>query len=71
MHHEQTLKILLRYIRDTIDYDIVYNERLNINESHDSNVKLKTFSNFDYVVDKLNRKSILEYIYMMIEESIS
>ena len=71
MHHEQALKILLRYIRFIIDYDIVYDERLDNNESYNSSVKLKAFLNFDYVVDKFNRKSILEYIYIMIEESIS
>ena len=45
----------------------------NVNESsnNNENFKFKTFSNFDYVVDKLNKKSIFEYIYMFIEKSIT
>ena len=70
IHYEQALMILLRYIRFTIDLDIVYKTKLSISESSNSNknFKFKTFSNFDDAVDKLNKKSILEYIYMFVEE---
>ena len=67
IHHDKAMKTLLRYIRSTIDFDIVYDLRLNNSE----NFKFKIFSNFDYAVDKLNRKSILEYVYMFVEKSIS
>ena len=67
IHHDKTLKTLLRYIRFIFDFDLVYDLKLNNNESF----KLKTFANFDYVVDKLNRKSILDYHYMFVEESIA
>ena len=67
IHHDKTMKILLRYIRSTIDFDIVYDLKLNNNE----NFKFKIFSNFDYAIDKLNKKSIFEYVYMFVEKSIS
>ena len=67
IHHDRAMKILFRYIRSTIDFDIVYDLKLDNSESF----KLKIFSNSDYAVDKLNRKSIFEYVYMFVEKSIS
>ena len=63
---------LLRYVRSTIDLDIVYEMKSSVNESSNSseNFRFKVFSDFDYAVDKLNKKSILEYIYMFVQESI-
>ena len=73
IHHEQTLMILLRYVRFTINFDIVYKMKLNINENSNNNrnFKFKTFLDFDYAADKLNKKSILEYVYMFVEELIT
>ena len=67
IHHDKTIKILFRYIRSIIDFDIVYDLKLNNNE----NFKFKIFSNFDYAIDKLNKKSIFEYVYMFVERLIS
>ena len=67
IHHDKTMKILLRCIRSIIDFDIVYDLKLNNSE----NFKFKIFSNSDYAIDKLNKKSILEYVYMFVERSIS
>ena len=73
IHYEQMLIILLRYVRFTIDFDIVYKMKSNVNESlnNNENFKFKTFSNFDYVADKFNKKSIFKYIYMFAEKSIT
>ena len=64
--------ILLQYVRFTIDLNIIYEMKLNVskNLNNSKNFKFKIFSNFDYVVDKLNRKSIFEYVYMFAERSI-
>ena len=72
IYHEQTLIILFRYVRFTIDFNIIYKMKSNVNESsnNNENFKLKTFSNFDYIADKLNKKSIFKYIYMFTEELI-
>ena len=45
----------------------------NINESlnNNENFKFKSFSDFDYAVDKLNKKSIFEYVYIFVERSIA
>ena len=67
IHYDKTIKILFRYIRSIIDFDIVYDLTSNNNE----NFKFKIFSNFDYEIDKLNKKSIFEYVYMFVEKSIS
>ena len=67
IHHDKTMKTLFRYIRSTIDLDIVYDLKLDNNKSF----KFKFFSNFDYAIDKLNKKSIFEYVYMFVERSIS
>ena len=47
--------------------------KLNVNESsnNNKNFKFKAFSNFDYAADKLNKKSIFEYVYMFVEKSIT
>ena len=73
IHYEQTLIILFQYIRFTINFNIVYDMKLNVNENSNKNenFKFKAFLNFDYVVDKLNRKLILEYVYMFVEKSIT
>ena len=65
--------ILFQYVRSTIDLDIVYEMKSSVSESSNSseNFKFKAFSDFDYAADKLNKKSILEYIYMFAEESIA
>ena len=72
IHHEQALIILLRYVRFTIDFDIVYEMKLNVSENsnNNENFKFKAFSNFDYAVDKFNKKSIFEYVYIFVEELI-
>ena len=73
IHHEQTLIILFQYVRFTIDLNIIYKMKLNVNESLNNNesFKFKTFSDFDYIVDKFNKKSIFEYIYMFVERLIT
>ena len=65
--------ILLRYIRFTIDFDIIYKIKLNVNKNsnNNENLKFKAISDFDYVVDKLNKKSIFEYVYIFVEKSIA
>ena len=65
--------ILLRYVRFTINFDIVYEMKSNVNKNSNNNesFKFKTFSDFDYVVDKLNKKSIFKYVYMFVEKSIT
>ena len=67
-HYEQVLKQLFRYIRFIIDLEIKY-ETFENNESTFFNFKI--FSNFDYATNKLNRKSILKYIYIFVKKSIS
>ena len=73
IHHEQALMILFRYVRSTINLDIIYKMKSNVNESSNNNesFKFKAFSDFDYAADKLNRKSILKYVYMFAEKSIT
>ena len=64
---------LLQYVRFTINFDIIYEMKSNVNESsnNNGNFKLKTFSDSDYAVDKFNKKSIFEYVYMFAEKSIT
>ena len=69
MHHEQVLKTLLRYIRFTLKFDIIFDS--DSSESLSLSLQLKVFSNFDYAADRLNRKSILDYVYMLERESIA
>ena len=61
--------ILLQYVRFTINLDIIYKIKLNVNENsnNNENFKFKTFSDFDYVADKFNKKSIFEYIYIFVK----
>ena len=60
-HHEQTFKHFLRYIRFIINKNITYEN----NENH----KFVKYFHFDYVVDKLHRKFVLTYVYMIVENS--
>ena len=69
MHHEQALKTLLRYIRFTLKFDIIFDS--NNNESLNLSFQFKVFSNFDYATDKFNKKLILDYVYMFERESIA
>ena len=73
IHYKQALMTLFRYIRFIIDLDIVYKMKSNVSESSNSNenFKFKAFSDFDYVVDKLNKKPIFEHVYMFAEELIA
>ncbi len=61
-HHEHALKKLMQYIRFIIDLNIMY----KVSES----MKLVEYSDSDYVLNRLNCKLILIYIYMLDEESI-
>ncbi len=61
-HHEHALKKLMWYIHFIIDLDIMY----KVSES----MKLVEYSDSDYVSDRLNRKSILIYIYMLDKELV-
>ena len=58
----------MRWCND-IYHTFVHNftESLNNNE----NFKFKIFLNLNYAVDKLNKKSIFEYIYIFVEELIT
>ena len=73
IYYKQVLITLLRYVRFTIDLDIVYNMKSNISKSLNSskNFKLQAFSSFDYAVDKFNKKLILEYVFIFAGESIT
>lgn len=62
-HHDQALKSLLRYIRFTVNKSIVY--------ENSENSKIIEYFDSDYAADKLNRKFILEYVYMLAERSVS
>lgn len=64
-HHGQALKTLLRYIRSTIDLGIEYGP------PESSGSSLKAYSDFDYAADRLNRKSILGYVYMFAGGSVA
>ncbi len=61
-HHEHALKKLMQYVRFIIDLDITY----EVSES----MKLVKYSDSDYVLNRLDHKLILIYIYMLDEESI-
>ena len=67
VHHGRAMKTLLRYIRSTIDLGIVYGLGLD----NSGSPRLKAFSDSDYAADKLNRKSILGYVYMFAGGPIS
>ena len=55
--HNENLKHLLRYFRSIIN--------LNLMLDDNENFKVVEYSDFDYVVDKFNRKCILNYVYML------
>ena len=55
-YYRQALKNLLRYIRSTIDEGLVF--------SASGSQIITGFSNSDYIIDLVNRKSILAYIYI-------
>ena len=61
-HHKYALKRLLQYICSTADLEIMYksSESQNLVEYFDS----------DYVSDKQNQKSVLDYVYMFEKETI-
>ncbi len=61
-HHEYALKKLMQYVHFIIDLNIMY----KVSES----MKLVEYSDSDYVLDRLDCKSILIYIYMLDEESV-
>ncbi len=62
-HHEHALKKLMWYVRSTIDLGITYEVS--------GSMELVGYSDSDYVSDRLDRKSILAYIYMLGEGSVS
>ena len=61
-YHWHVLKSLIRYVRSIIDLNITY-------ESSES-IILNEYFDFDYAIDAIFRKSILEYVYMFVEDSI-
>ena len=61
-YHWHALKSLIRYVRSIVDLDITY-------ESSE-NIVLNEYFDFDYAADAIFRKSILEYVYMLVEDSI-
>ncbi len=56
-HHEHALKKLMQYVRFTIDLGITYEVS--------GSMKLVEYSDSDYASDRLDRKLILVYIYML------
>ncbi len=61
-HHEHALKKLMQYVHFIIDLNIMY----EVSES----MKLVEYFDSDYILNKLNCKLILIYIYMLNEESV-
>ena len=62
-YHRQALKNLLKYIRSTIDEGLVF--------SASGRQTSTGFSDSDYTMDPVNRKSILAYIYIFAGSLIS
>ena len=62
-HYRQALKNLLRYIRSMIDEGLVF--------STSGSQTITGFSDSDYIMDPVNRKSILAYIYIFAGGPIS
>ena len=62
-HHGHTLKRLLQYVRSIINLSIVYG-------FSGSQVMLE-YSDSDYTSDKQDHRSILRYVYMLKDESVS
>ena len=65
-HHGRALKGLLRYIRSTIDRGIEYKPSGSHNASGSCPPgQIAAYSDSDYAADRLERKSILGYVYML------
>jgi len=62
-HYEHALKRLLQYVWLIINLKIMY----ELSESQD----LLKYSNSDYASDKLDRRFILNYVYLLKRESMS
>ncbi len=62
-YYSQTLKVLLWYFCFIVDKELIYNSNRNL--------YLVIYSNSNYVANKLNRKSILDYIFIIDRESIA
>ena len=62
-HHGRALKSLLRYVRLTVNLGLVFG---NSGSSY-----LVSYSNSDYAINRLDRKSILGYVYMFAGGPIS
>ena len=61
--HDENLKHLLRYLRSIIN--------LNLMLDDSKSFKVVEYFDFDYVVDKFDRKCILNYVYMLKKTSIA
>ena len=62
IYHWYALKFLIRYVRSIVNLNITY-------ESNES-IVLNEYFDFDYAIDIVFRKLILEYVYMLVEDSI-
>ena len=62
-YHRQALKNLLRYIRSTIDEGLVF--------SASGSQTITGFSDSDYTMDSVDRKSILAYVYIFAGRPVS
>jgi hypothetical protein len=63
--HCNLLKRILRYVIDTVDFDITFSKNV------ESEVDLIAYSDSDFADLKNKRHSISEYVMMLINESIS
>ena len=61
-HYKHTLKILFRYVRLTVELEIMYNISKIFN--------LIDYLNLNYILDKLDRKLIFEYYYIFNKELV-
>ena len=62
-YYNQTLKTLFWYFCFIVDKELIYNSSKNL--------YLVTYLNSDYVADKLDRKSILDYVFIIDRELIA
>ncbi len=62
-HYNQILKVLFRYLRFIVDKELIYN--------NNKSLYLVTYLNSNYVANKLNRKSILDYVFIISEKLIT
>ena len=60
--HIEAVKIILRYLDVTKNRDIIFDE---------DDLKIVDYSDFDWAEDKKERKSILDYVFMLNNDSIS